>query len=76
MDENHETMVPLPDRLSPDLQIMHKYTLKMNHDEQVQILIDIGVPGKNKQISIGREEIFQFLAQAQIRDYHMLTYMS
>ncbi|XP_021769774.1 uncharacterized protein LOC110734025 [Chenopodium quinoa] len=55
---------------------MHKYTLKMAQKEQIHILIDMGIPGQNNEIFIGREEIFQFLAQAKIGVCHIVIYMS
>uniref|UniRef100_A0A803N0V5 Transposase-associated domain-containing protein n=1 Tax=Chenopodium quinoa TaxID=63459 RepID=A0A803N0V5_CHEQI len=71
LDDSIET-IPFPDTLPADLQIMHKYTLKMAQKEQIHILIDMGIPGQNNEIFIGREEIFQFLAQAKIGVCHIV----
>ncbi|XP_021768910.1 uncharacterized protein LOC110733208 isoform X2 [Chenopodium quinoa] len=75
LDDSIET-IPFPDTLPADLQIMHKYTLKMAQKEQIHILIDMGIPGQNNEIFIGREEIFQFLAQAKIGVCHIVIHMS
>ena len=71
-----KTIVPHPETLPPDLQMLHKYALKMTHDEQINIPIDIGINGQDRQVFIGKEEIFQLLAQEELGVCHILSYMS
>ncbi|KAL2897772.1 Protease 3 [Bienertia sinuspersici] len=59
-------MVPHPETLPPDLQMLHKYASRMTFQEQINVHIDIGIDGQTTHIYIGREEIFQLLAQEQL----------
>ncbi|KAL2896954.1 Threonine--tRNA ligase, partial [Bienertia sinuspersici] len=76
LDASHEIMVPHPETLPPDLQMLHKYASRMTSQEQINVHIDIGIDGQTTHIYIGREEIFQLLAQEQIGVCHIMTYMS
>ncbi|KAL2931469.1 Elongation factor 4, partial [Bienertia sinuspersici] len=69
-------MVPHPETLPPDLQMLHKYASRMTFQEQINVHIDIGIDGQTTHIYIGREEIFQLLAQEQLGVCHIMTYMS
>ncbi|KAL2901104.1 Protease 3, partial [Bienertia sinuspersici] len=69
-------MVPHLETLPPDLQMLHKYASRMTFQEQINVHIDIGIDGQTTHIYIGREEIFQLLAQEQLGVCHIMTYMS
>ena len=60
----------------PEMIMFYKYVLRITSTEQIVVPIDIGISTQCKEVYLGKVEIFDFLAQAQIGVCHFLIYMS
>lgn len=72
---NHMEVVPNIDTLPHELRLCFMYAKRMKEDEQIMIPIEKAVVNRPQQIYLGREEIFQLLAQHELGACHMAAYI-
>lgn len=64
------------DTLPEVLHMFSKCVLKMDQSKRIEVPVNIGLTTQTKKVFIGREEVLQFLAYAEIGVVHLLIYMS
>ncbi|XP_021747784.1 uncharacterized protein LOC110713633 isoform X5 [Chenopodium quinoa] len=63
------------DALPHELRLTYMYAKRMKKDEQIMIPMEEAIVNQSQQIYMGKEEIFQLIAQEEIGACHMSAYI-